>query len=121
MQSDAVAQMRTGVVCGVETGQILITGAPDQDDWSLPGEIERQAASLAHAGAPGTIVLGDATCRHLRDEIEVEMTPQGHVLRTAPKGRAGIMGRAAGTFGGFVGRAAELAFLATSFKDAKSG
>lgn len=121
MASDAVAALGHGVVCGIETGPVIITGDPVVDDWTLPGDIERHAADLARRASSGTIVLGEATRRQLRDEIEVESTAHGHVLRAEPAGRAGIMARASGRRSGFVGRDAELAFLAMGVEKARSG
>jgi DNA-binding winged helix-turn-helix (wHTH) protein/tetratricopeptide (TPR) repeat protein len=120
MVSAPVRELGEAVVCGVETGAVVIGGTPEAEDWTPPGDIERQAADLARAGLSGTIVLGDTTRRILDGEIAVECTPEGHILRAEPSGRAGIVARARGS-GGFVGREAELAFLSAGASGARAG
>ncbi|GGE16358.1 adenylate cyclase [Primorskyibacter flagellatus] len=121
MASAPVAELGGAVVCGVETGAVVIGGTPEAEDWTPPGDIERQAADLARTGLSGTIVLGDTTRRILEGEVAVECTPAGHVLRAEPSGRAGIVARAPRGTGGFVGREAELAFLAAGASGARAG
>ncbi|WP_375175031.1 AAA family ATPase [Pseudooceanicola sp.] len=121
MTSDAVAAIGHQVVCGVDTGPILVADEAGPDEWTLPGHIERSATGLALGAASGTIVLGEATRRHLRDEITVEETDQGHILREEPVIRAGIMARGPARGSRFVGRDAELAFLETDAASAMSG
>ncbi|MCB1876171.1 MAG: AAA family ATPase [Chromatiales bacterium] len=106
---------------GIDTGPIALNNDKDNPQWTPPNALERSATRLAEAGLASEILLSEATCQQLHDEVETEATARGYRLISIPLQRAGIPGRPHKRPSRFVGRAAELAFLSTRLCALASG
>lgn len=100
---------------GIDTGRVDVAGTGSGTPaWALPGEIERGAIALAEGAEPGVVLLSQAARDQVRNEAETEPNAAaGFRLGTVGPIRAGIPARPRRQPARFVGRAAEMAFLAT--------
>lgn len=96
----------------VDVGFLDLPNGGASTRWAPPTSTERAASQLVTRAAPGDILLSDATLEHLGDEVESAAVQGGHRLLGISRRRAGIPTRHADGRSRFVGRGAELAFLA---------
>ncbi|MBT8447765.1 MAG: AAA family ATPase, partial [Gammaproteobacteria bacterium] len=98
---------------GIESGALAALDGTGNGRLSLPGDIERGAAELAGMSPSGEIVVSATVRDQMRDEIEVANIQNGfRVLSVAPM-TAGIPARPRKRPTRFIGRTAEMTFLAT--------
>ncbi|TCP42894.1 ATP-binding protein [Rhodovulum marinum] len=84
----------------------------DRGAWALPGEIERGAIALAEAAQPRHVLLSAAVRDQLRGEADTAPARTGFRLVSVAPMRAGIPARPRARPPRFVGRTAEMTFLA---------
>ncbi|MFV0475590.1 MAG: ATP-binding protein [Pikeienuella sp.] len=105
----ALAALGAGACFGLDSGAI---GAPDDGGWTLPEEVEQGAVALADRARPGETLLSGAAREQLRDEAETAPAPGGFRLLALAEMSAGIPARPRRRPTRFVGRSAEMTFLA---------
>ena len=112
------------VCIGLHTGQLIIGHLGDDGrlTFTSAGDTTHLAAGLAQQGAPGTILVSEATARLVQDAVRLEAGPfmpspgQSHphraykVLGLGPR-RAPLLRHARRPLSPFVGRQLELATL----------
>src|SRR5919197_570696 len=62
---------------GVNTGEAVVAleARPDLGEGLVAGDVVNTAARLQQMAQPGTVVVGETTCRASRDVIEFEPLP----------------------------------------------
>jgi class 3 adenylate cyclase/tetratricopeptide (TPR) repeat protein len=60
-----------GVRVGINTGEV-VAGDPESGQFYATGDAVNVAARLEQAAKPGEVILGEQTCRLVRDAVEVE-------------------------------------------------
>jgi class 3 adenylate cyclase/tetratricopeptide (TPR) repeat protein len=108
---------------GVNTGEV-VAGDPIASPSLAVGDAVNVAARLQQAAEPGDILIGEATCRLVRDAVEVDDPEELRLRgRAAPSGahrlravRPGVPGRARRMDSAMIGRRRELALLEQAFE-----
>jgi class 3 adenylate cyclase/tetratricopeptide (TPR) repeat protein len=102
---------------GVNTGEVVV-GADDDD---VVGDAVNVAARLERAARPGAVVVGEATWRLTRGEVEFEEVQELHVAGKAEKVRArtlvGLQPDRPEVHADFVGRTGEIEVLRAEFDE----
>ena len=57
---------------GLNTGDVIASGADDADQLIVKGDAVNVAARLQQAAAPGTVVLGERTARAVRSQYDLQ-------------------------------------------------
>ena len=115
---------RLEIRIGVNTGDVLASGAPG-DDLLVTGDAVNVAARLQQTAEPGTIVIGDRTARAARSHFEVRTVDEPLTLKGKSEPLAAWLVEAdrdvveprgvPGLSAPLVGRDHELVFLRTTF------
>jgi class 3 adenylate cyclase/tetratricopeptide (TPR) repeat protein len=108
---------------GVNTGEV-VAGDPVGSPSLAVGDAVNVAARLQQAAEPGDILIGEATCRLVRDAVELDDPEELRLRgRAAPSGacrlravRPGVPGRARRLDREMIGRRRELALLEQAFE-----
>lgn len=107
------------VSLGIDVGPMPLSG--DENAWQAPSTLEIGAVALADADPRDAVLISETAFQQLRDEVDVSSHGDRYALTDIAVLSTGIPARPSKNPTGFVGRAAELAFLNSCFKEASTG